>query len=244
MSETTSELTPAPVANPVAEPATESSVGESQAAPNGNAASGKKPQRAAVKMSDALPVLEALAGLYPHLFGVTFRPLKRGIFQDLMAAHPEVLQTSSLKDALSVHTRSTRYLQAVASGLARHDLSDAVVEAMAPEHVHHALMEVYRRRKGRAPLEEQRATLIKRLLQAFDASGLNVEDYRQRTLSNQPEINALTEEMLQLARAQAAKSEALVRTFGASGLSVEAFADMYGLQAADVARAIKSVRPA
>ena len=34
------------------------------------------------------PALEQLAALYPHLFGAVFRPLKRGIFQDLQAAHP------------------------------------------------------------------------------------------------------------------------------------------------------------
>jgi DNA excision repair protein ERCC-2 len=34
------------------------------------------------------PVLEQLAALYPALFGAVFLPLKRGIFQDLLAAHP------------------------------------------------------------------------------------------------------------------------------------------------------------
>ena len=33
------------------------------------------------------PVLLQLAQLYPALFGATVQPLKRGIFQDLLAAH-------------------------------------------------------------------------------------------------------------------------------------------------------------
>ena len=81
------------------------------------------------------PVLEQLAGLYPHLFGAVFRPLKRGIFQDLLAAHPDAFEREALKVALGIHTRSTRYLQAVAAGEKRHDLQGQPVEAMAPEHV-------------------------------------------------------------------------------------------------------------
>ena len=56
------------------------------------------------------PVLEQLADLYPHLFGAVFRPLKRGIFQDLLAAHPDAFEREALKVALGIHTRSTRYL--------------------------------------------------------------------------------------------------------------------------------------
>ena len=96
------------------------------------------------------PVLEQLAELYPGLFGEVFLPLKRGIFQELLAAHPGVLDREALKTGLAIHTRSTRYLQAVAAGLQRHDLAGQAVEAMAPEHVHQALLEVFRRRQSRA----------------------------------------------------------------------------------------------
>src|SRR6185369_7078792 len=92
------------------------------------------------------PTLEKLAQLYPHLFGAVFLPLKRGIFQDILAAHPDVIEREALKEALAQHTRSTRYLTAVASGQPRHDLQGQVVEAMATEHVYQALLEVFRRR--------------------------------------------------------------------------------------------------
>ena len=62
------------------------------------------------------PALEQLAALYPHLFGAVFRPLKRGIFQDILAAHPDLFEREALKVALGLHTRSTRYLQSVAAG--------------------------------------------------------------------------------------------------------------------------------
>ena len=97
-----------------------------------------------------LALLEQLALWYPKLFGAQFLPLKRGIFQDLLDAHAASLQPEALKAALAQHTRSTRYLAAVAQGLPRHDLLGQAVEAMAPEHVYHALLEVFRRRQARA----------------------------------------------------------------------------------------------
>ena len=114
-------------------------------------------------------MLEQLAELYPGLFGAVFLPLKRGIFEDLMQAHPGVLDREALKAGLAIHTRSTRYLQSVAAGLQRHDLAGQAVEAMAPEHVHHALMEVFRRRQARGG-EDLRPKLVARLIQAFEAS--------------------------------------------------------------------------
>ena len=38
------------------------------------------------------PALEKLAELYPQLFGAVFLPLKRGIFQDFLAAHPDLFE--------------------------------------------------------------------------------------------------------------------------------------------------------
>ena len=49
---------------------------------------------------DVQPVLERLAALHPALFGAVFLPLKRGIFQDLLAAHPDIFEREALKAAL------------------------------------------------------------------------------------------------------------------------------------------------
>ena len=173
------------------------------------------------------PMLEQLAGLYPALFGAVFLPLKRGIFQDLVAAHPE-LESEALKTALAFHTRSTRYLQSVAAGMKRHDLQGQPVEDMAPEHVHHALLEVFRRRQGRGG-DDQQAKLRSRIVQAFEASGLSAEAYGTLVRSRDEAVNAVLDEAMAEASARAAKDEALLRAFEASGQAVEAFADMYGL---------------
>ncbi|MCS4511141.1 ProQ/FINO family protein [Xylophilus ampelinus] len=178
------------------------------------------------------PALEQLAGFYPQLFGAVFRPLKRGIFQDLLAAHPDVFEREALKTALGLHTRSTRYLQSVAAGDARRDLQGAVVEDLAPEHVHHALVELWRRREGRTPEADRpalRAQWRDRMVQAFEASGLTREDYAERVRTRNEAATGLLDEALAEAGARAAKDEALLRAFESGSATVEAFADMYGL---------------
>jgi hypothetical protein len=178
--------------------------------------------------AQSLAVLEQLASLYPQLFGAQFLPLKRGVFEDLLQAHPDVLQSETLKSALAFHTRSTRYLVAVASGLARHDLQAQPVETMAPEHVHHAVLEVFRRRQGRST-EDLRPKLRERIVQAYEASGLSRADYTALVMGRDELANTVLEEALSEFEARAAKDEALLRAFEASGRTPEAFADMYGL---------------
>jgi sRNA-binding protein len=187
------------------------------------------------------PVLEQLAGFYPHLFGAVFLPLKRGIFQDLLAAHPDLFERDALKDALGFHTRSTRYLVEVAAGRQRHDLQGQPVEAMAPEHVYQALLEVFRRRQARGR-EDLRPKLRERIIQAFEESGLAREAYAQLVRGRDEAANALLDEALDEAAARSARDEALLRAFDASGRSVEAFADMYGLEPRAAARSLERAR--
>ena len=189
------------------------------------------------RIQGALPTLEKLAALYPALFGAVFLPLKRGIFQELLAAHPESFERDALKTALSVHTRSTRYLNAVANGMARHDLQGQAVEAMAAEHVHQSIMEVFRRRKPK-PGEDLDAKLLQRIGQAFVASKLSREDYTSLMLGKDDAANAALEDALAEAAELDAKAEATRRAFSASGQALEAFADMYGLQPKAVAEAL------
>ncbi len=190
------------------------------------------------------PALEQLAGLYPQLFGAVFRPLKRGIFQDILAAHPEQFERDALKVALGLHTRSTRYLQSVAAGEKRHDLAGQAVEAMAPEHVHHALLEVYRRRKNNKARasEDLLPKLRNRMVQAFEASGLTREAYTELVAGRDEEANALLEEAFAEWSVRNAKDEALLRAFDASGQALEAFADMYGMAPRAVGQTLERAR--
>ena len=187
------------------------------------------------------PALDKLAELYPPLFGAVFRPLKRGIFQDLVAAHPEEFEREALKVALGIHTRSTRYLQSVAAGQPRHDLQGQRVEDMAPEHVHQALLEVYRRRQGRAS-DDLLPKLRNRMMAAFEASGLTREAYTELVQGRDEAANAILQEAFAEWSARNARDEALLRAFEASGSTLEQFADMYGMDPRSTGQQLERAR--
>lgn len=204
------------------------------------AAPARGPQAARAPRSH--PLLEALAQHYPVLFGEQPLPLKRGIFEDLQAAQPALCEREALKAALALHTRSSRYLTAVAAGQQRHDLAGQPVEAMAPEHVYQALLEVFRRRQQRSA-EDLGPKLRRRIVEAFEASGLSRSDYAERMRSqHNTAANAVLDEALAEAAARAARDEALLRAFTASGLEIAAFASQYGMQAQEAAQSLERAR--
>lgn len=194
-----------------------------------------KNPKTGVGKPDVLAVLDKLAALYPRLFGAEFLPLKRGIFQDLQALHSQEFERDLLKAALAFHSRSSRYLTAVASGLPRHDLQGAVAEPMAPEHMHHALVEVFRRRQLRSR-EDLRPKLVARMVRAMEVSGLAPSAYVDLVRSKDEAAQAALEEARSELEARAAKNEALQRAFQASGKTAAEFAAMYGLDAVATGR--------
>lgn len=181
------------------------------------------------------PLLHKLFELYPRLFGARFLPLKLGVFEDLVAAHPDALPAAELKVALGLHTRSTRYIEAVASGLARHDLQGKPVEPVAPEHVHHAIQELYKRRSGKSP-EQARERAIAQWVAAIEASGLGREGYRERFTSHDDAVHSMLEEALAVVAQRGARREAMQNAFKASGKTVAEFAEMYGLDPREAQR--------
>jgi hypothetical protein len=191
----------------------------------------------------AMPVLERLFQLHPKLFGARFLPLKLGAFEDLMTRHGSEFTREQLKLALGVHARSTRYLESVAAGLPRHDLDGKPVEPVSPSHVFHAILEVQRRRartgRGRPASANAAGWLHDALVRAVEASGLSRADWDAEVGA----VDAATAEALDRAFATvaegAARRDALRRAFEASGASIEAFADMYGMKPGEVRRLLK-----
>jgi ProP effector len=187
---------------------------------------------------DVQPVLEKLFELYPHLFGAKFLPLKLGIYQELLAAHPEELPRDALKVALGVHTRSARYLQCVAAGNQRHDLAGAAVEDVAPEHIYFAQLELFRRRQSRAR-EDLRPKFRVQAIDTFLASKLSREDFLAKVRTKDNDANALLDSAFADYDLWLAKQEAMLRAFDASGKTEQEFADMYGLHPRDVTSALE-----
>jgi len=208
----------------------------------GGRAPAKAPQQGPTRAPRTVhPVLQQLFELYPKLFGAHFLPLKLGVFHDLMAQHPDTFKRDELKVAMGLHARSTRYLEAVAAGLPRHDLNGEPVEPVAPEHVHHAIMEVFRRRQARAN-QDLRPFATAQLIEAIEASGLSREDYLLCVRQQDEVATALLDEAFAELAAQAAKRDALRKMFEASSKTVAEFADMYGMAADEVAHALERSR--
>lgn len=207
-----------------------------QAVPASGAA---KPAKTKNRFEAVQPVLEKLFELYPQLFGAKFLPLKLGIFQDLLVANPQVFQRDTLKAALGVHARSTRYLQCVASGLARHDLAGLPVEPVAPEHVFLAIVELFQRRQARQT-DDLRPKLLAQLTAAYQQSGLSRQDYLARIGAPSEAVQAVLDEAMSCIDQQRARHAALKKSFEASGKSAQEFADMLGMALADLQRALQA----
>ncbi|WP_081430481.1 ProQ/FINO family protein [Polaromonas sp. JS666] len=245
MTDTDTNTPPAPstVATPVI-PASPDTPATSTRAPRSGRARGRqagKQPSTPPRTRQVHPALEKLFELYPKMFGAQFLPLKLGVFQELLAQHPDAFNRDELKVALGLHARSTRYLESVAAGLPRHDLQGEPVEPVAPEHVHHAILEVFRRRQARSR-EDLRPALRQRLMQAIEASGLSREDYSLCVRTQDEASNALIDDAFTELGRQAAKREALMKAFEASGRTVEQFADMYGMGLAEVTQALDGAR--
>ena len=227
------DTAPEPTAGPTAAAPMHSSAPATPARPRPKAQQRKGPPRG----KPAHPVLDKLFELHPKLFGAQFRPLKIGIFEDLLARHPDAFQRDELKVALGLHARSTAYLDSVAAGLQRHDLDGQPVAPAAPEHVHHAIMEVFRRRQQRTK-EDLRPRVMPKLVAAIEASGLSPAEYTEQMRTQDETANAILDEAVAQLAQKTAKREALARAFKASGQTLEAFAEMYGMDLAEVRRTL------
>jgi len=94
-------------------------------------------------------------------------------------------------------------------------------------------MEVFRRRQGRSPADAK-SWLHVRLVRAIQASGLSREAYLDCVRAHdEVAVVALNEAFAEIGE-HAARREALRRAYQASGQSVEAFAEMYGMKLAEV----------
>lgn len=205
------------------------------------AASPEPKSKSKNRLESAQPVLEKLFELYPQLFGQRFLPLKLGIFQELLAAHPDAFKRDTLKTALGVHTRSTRYLQSVAAGLKRHDLQGNPVEDVAPEHVYLSIVELFQRRQARSK-DDLRPKLYTQLVAAYEQSGLSRQDYLARIGAPAEAIQVVLDDALAEVDQQRARRAALLKAYEASGKTPEAFADMLGMDLRDV-KAVLQTNP-
>jgi ProP effector len=79
-------------------------------------------------------------------------------------------------------------------------------------------------------------------MRVIEASGLSREDYTLRVRSQDETMNALLDDAFVELGKQAAKREALVKAFGASGKTAAEFAEMYGMDPTEVTWILERAR--
>lgn len=95
-----------------------------------------------LKLNSSKEVIAFLAERFPHCFSAEgeARPLKIGIFQDLVSRVEGELNLSKtqLRSALRLYTSSWRYLHGVKAGAIRVDLDGNACGVLEEQHVEHA----------------------------------------------------------------------------------------------------------
>ena len=106
----------------------------------------------------------------------------------------------------------------------------------------HAIVEVFKRRqtRSRTDLTPQ---LQLRLMQAIETSGLSLDEYAERMRVADDQANAVLDAALSELKLEAARREALIRAFQASGKPEAEFADMYGVKLAQLQAVLASIEP-
>lgn len=124
------------------------------------------------KLNSSKEVIAFLAERFPQCFSAEgeARPLKIGIFQDLVARVEGEMQLSKtqLRSALRLYTSSWRYLYGVKPGAIRVDLDGNPCGELEEQHVEHARKQL---EEAKARVQAQRASQQAKKREAAAADG-------------------------------------------------------------------------
>lgn len=124
------------------------------------------------KLNSSKEVIAFLAERFPHCFSAEgeARPLKIGIFQDLVArVEGEMnLSKTQLRSALRLYTSSWRYLYGIKAGATRVDLDGNACGELDEQHVQHARQQL---EEAKARVQAQRAEQQAKRREAAAAAG-------------------------------------------------------------------------
>ncbi len=132
------------------------------------------------KLNSSKEVIVFLAERFPHCFSAEgeARPLKIGIFQDLVArVEGEMsLSKTQLRSALRLYTSSWRYLYGIKAGATRVDLDGNPCGVLDEQHVEHARKQL---EEAKARVQAQRAEQQAKKREAAAAAGETEEAPRR-----------------------------------------------------------------
>ncbi|MEW7314704.1 RNA chaperone ProQ [Buttiauxella gaviniae] len=139
------------------------------------------------KLNSSKEVIAFLAERFPQCFSAEgeARPLKIGIFQDLVArVEGEMsLSKTQLRSALRLYTSSWRYLYGIKVGATRVDLDGNPCGELDEQHVEHARKQL---EEAKARVQAQRAEQQAKKREAALANGETVTDKPRRDRKPRP----------------------------------------------------------
>ncbi|HKM95491.1 MAG TPA: RNA chaperone ProQ [Buttiauxella sp.] len=139
------------------------------------------------KLNSSKEVIAFLAERFPQCFSAEgeARPLKIGIFQDLVArVEGEMsLSKTQLRSALRLYTSSWRYLYGIKVGATRVDLDGNPCGELDEQHVEHARKQL---EEAKARVQAQRAEQQAKKREAAIANGETVADKPRRDRKPRP----------------------------------------------------------
>ncbi|HKN03101.1 MAG TPA: RNA chaperone ProQ [Buttiauxella sp.] len=139
------------------------------------------------KLNSSKEVIAFLAERFPQCFSAEgeARPLKIGIFQDLVArVEGEMsLSKTQLRSALRLYTSSWRYLYGIKVGATRVDLDGNPCGELDEQHVEHARKQL---EEAKARVQAQRAEQAAKKREAAIANGETVTDKPRRDRKPRP----------------------------------------------------------
>ncbi|OAT18812.1 ProQ family activator of ProP osmoprotectant transporter [Buttiauxella noackiae ATCC 51607] len=139
------------------------------------------------KLNSSKEVIAFLAERFPQCFSAEgeARPLKIGIFQDLVArVEGEMsLSKTQLRSALRLYTSSWRYLYGIKVGAIRVDLDGNPCGELDEQHVEHARKQL---EEAKARVQAQRAEQQAKKREAAIAKGETVTDKPRRERKPRP----------------------------------------------------------
>lgn len=177
---------------------------------------------------------------HPAVFSRPCRPLRIGVFDDLMRAHEGQISKKEISAMMAIHTSTLRYLIKVAAGGPRYALDgseDGVVTEIEQEGARERIREYAARRHASGMAIKQRSSTLK----AFEASGLGRNEYAQKVGISINEMCSVLDKAVVEREERRKKRLRIVENLERSGLSPEDFASREKISVPQLNRIIGKV---
>lgn len=177
-----------------------------------------------------------LRAQFPAVFGPIPKPLRVGIYNDILGNLGTTDATKALRGFLALHTRSRTYLETVARGGARYALDGTVDGEVAP----HEIVDANSKLK-KLDDDVQAYALRAQFLKVVIASGKSLAEYAK---ANGMELDKATSDYDRASYEREVRRNErrkIVKAYMASGASLDDFATQRGISAVKLQRMIDKV---